>query len=501
MTPSKYQQAIFDWIQNGSGHGVVEAKAGSGKTTTAVEAIKLIPRNKRCAFVAFNKSIADELRARVPGHCSALTLNGLGHRAWSSHVGRVTLASDKTRRIMNEVLTHAEQRAFGGTVRKLVDLAKAHGLVPDRVTGAKGLVPDSVEAWEAIIKRYDIELESDTATPTSSMHAGVISLARRVLAISCERLTVIDFNDQLYFPVIFGAPVAAYDWLFVDEAQDLNPIQHALVERAIAPGGRIVAIGDSHQSIYAFRGADLESMQRFRDRLAATSLSLSISYRCPQSHIKLAQTIVPDIEAAPMAPEGEIARMGTKWKADDFTNEDLVICRAGAPLVQLAYKLLAQRVAVRIMGRDLGQGLVTLIKRLNATDMRDLQDALKAWHDREVSRILARDPEASTDTVDDKRDCIETFMSLFPRKTIEGLCREIENLYTDNVKGILTLATIHKAKGLEANRVWILNSDIGEALMKKQKQAWQVEQEKNLIYVSTTRSKSFLGFIDIERKK
>ena len=58
FVPSVYQQKIYDFITNGSGNAVVSAVAGSGKTTTLINAIKLIPKDKNLIFLAFNKSIA-----------------------------------------------------------------------------------------------------------------------------------------------------------------------------------------------------------------------------------------------------------------------------------------------------------------------------------------------------------------------------------------------------------------------------------------------------------
>ena len=61
LKPSKYQQAIFDWIKDPDGTDcVVEAVAGSGKTSTIVEALKYT--SGKVAFVAFNKRIAEELQ-------------------------------------------------------------------------------------------------------------------------------------------------------------------------------------------------------------------------------------------------------------------------------------------------------------------------------------------------------------------------------------------------------------------------------------------------------
>ena len=61
FTPSEYQQEIFTFIEKGVGNAVIDAKAGSGKTTTMVEGMKYIPQDQRALFVAFNKSICEEL--------------------------------------------------------------------------------------------------------------------------------------------------------------------------------------------------------------------------------------------------------------------------------------------------------------------------------------------------------------------------------------------------------------------------------------------------------
>ena len=66
--PSAYQQAIIDWLLTGEGNALVDAKAGSGKTSTLCMLSDVIPNNSRtrAAFLAFNRSIADELKRRLP---------------------------------------------------------------------------------------------------------------------------------------------------------------------------------------------------------------------------------------------------------------------------------------------------------------------------------------------------------------------------------------------------------------------------------------------------
>ena len=79
--PSEYQEKIFDFIKNGSGNAVINAKAGSGKTSTIVESIHLIPQKEKVLFVAFNKAIEQELSKRLQSYSNAMirTYHSLGY--------------------------------------------------------------------------------------------------------------------------------------------------------------------------------------------------------------------------------------------------------------------------------------------------------------------------------------------------------------------------------------------------------------------------------------
>ena len=81
--PSKYQKAVYIYIQKGKGNAVIDAVAGSGKSTTIVNALKLIPNNKRVLFLAFNKAIVEELKIKVGNlnNVDIKTLHSLGASA------------------------------------------------------------------------------------------------------------------------------------------------------------------------------------------------------------------------------------------------------------------------------------------------------------------------------------------------------------------------------------------------------------------------------------
>jgi hypothetical protein len=497
-------EAIFQAIREKARNVVIEAVAGAGKTTTIVEALRLVPTSERCVFLAFNASIAKELGRRVPSHVEARTLNSLGHRAWGRHVestlgqGRnaVKVDGDKLMSILRAeedrgTLSTAESKC-GMAALKLARLGKSNGIVVDN-TPRPGLVADTPDEWVRLADHFDVEPPEDV--PGSLEIA--ISLARRLLKASTEDLLVIDFDDQLYLPFVYNADCFRYDRVFVDETQDLSPLQHDLLARSLRAGGQVVAVGDPCQAIYGFRGADSRSMATMKERFNAITLPLHVSYRCPQAVTALAQTVVPHIQPHADAPAGLVEQKIHDADKADLRPGDLVVSRTSAPVVALAYLLLRRRVPVEVLGRDVGKGLTALVKRLRASTVADLLAKLDRWEKREVEKARARHADAKAAAIEDKADTLRVLCD--DSETVADVLDTIEHLFSgERSEHRVTLATVHKAKGLEAERVWILNRHLMPHPMAKQ--AWQQEQERNLLYVAITRAKSELRFATYDVK-
>ena len=113
-----------------------------------------------------------------------------------------------------------------------------------------------------------------------------------------------------------------------------------MVLSSVKVDGRIIAVGDPAQSIYQFRGADSEAIPNFIDKLRAKTLPLSVTYRCPKSVVRLAQEVVPDIEAAPGAPEGTVRKYSLKNFLNRLNPEISFLSRTNAPLIKYCLKLL-----------------------------------------------------------------------------------------------------------------------------------------------------------------
>lgn len=502
--PSVFQQALFDWITGGSGSAIVEAVAGSGKTTTMVESLKLLDSSKQILFLAFNKSIADELKERAPSYVNCMTMNALGHRAVMKQFGRVTLDTNKTHMMLDRmvdtgVLSEQDARFNAANIKKLVGIAKSVGLVPATASDKIALVEDTPQNWDALIEHYDMEFGSEDMSRelVERIKQNVIEWVRIALQMSINETRIIDFNDQLYFPVIFGLNLPTYDWVYVDEAQDISPIQRSLLVKALKRNGRLVAVGDPAQAIYGFRGADSDSLKNIAKTFNCQTFPLSISYRCPKAVVREAQKFVSHILPADTAPEGIVEDRGLALP-EMFQVNDMVVCRNSAPVVQLAYSLISRKIPAKVMGREIGEGLVNLVKKLKAKSLMQLEEKLEVWCARETMKLQQRDPEADVSKIDDKYECLMCFIEHSGADTIDGLIMAIQKMFGDQAQGVVTLSTIHKAKGLEAKRVFIL--DAWRMPSKYAKKPHQIEQEYNLFYVAITRAQEQLIYVNMPKK-
>jgi DNA helicase-2/ATP-dependent DNA helicase PcrA len=463
---SDFQKNIFRDIAKGTDHTVVIARAGSGKTSTIVEGFKYIPRGKKTLMVAFNKSIADELKEKAPSYVDVLTLHSLGFRAIKQAFGEVTLENDKCRTITGSII---------GTDSDLWELNQS---ICRCVSLCKGFLFDTPAKIEELIEKFGIETFELT---TEKFIQNVI----KVLGIDKSQKSVIDFDDMVWFPFVYRLNVGKFDVVFVDEAQDLNAAQIAMVMSACKPGGRIIAVGDPAQSIYQFRGADSEAIPNFINKLKAKTLPLSVTYRCPKKVVKLAQEVVPDIEAAESAIDGKIEDILTTDMMKMVKAGDFILSRTNAPLVKYCMALLKAGVPANIQGRDIGANLQYFIKKSKAKTINSFIEYVNSWRDQEVQRLLSEKKDTGTTL-----DKAETLLNLCEGVlTIKDLKETIEKLFDDtNDNQKIILSTTHKAKGLERDRVFMLINTYryGPGV---------VGEEANLYYVAVTRAKKELYLV------
>lgn len=481
MEFSAYQNAIFTFLSETIRNLVVRAGAGSGKTTLLIEIVKRLIG--RTIFLAFNKAIQVELERRG---VFAKTFHGLVYSVvtrFYSSMTRATIDSNKIRNMVRERYSDDDQRTYGTFVVKLVGLAKNSGM------GV--LMDDTEQNWDTLAVKHDLEIED-----AKGDYRTALELARSMLISSNEAARqqgLLDFDDLLFLAVKEGLTLPIYDNVLVDEAQDTNAIQRAILRKIMHSTSRLVAVGDPSQGIYGFRGADSDAMDLIKSEFDADELPLTVSYRCATAIVEYASKFGV-IEAAPGAIDGEVKSLKRDDKYVDLMQPtDLVICRLTKPLIQLAYDLMMARKPAYMMGREIGEGLVNLIKKQQAKGILNLIAKLDESTTREVERAKAKNDEAKAERAEDRRDCIMFLIDTLPEneRTIPELIRIIENLFRNKADAVV-LATVHKAKGLEAARVFWLNHDY---VSKWARQPWQKQQEVNLRYVAATRAKSELFLI------
>lgn len=470
--PSPFQQTIFDFISNGDGNAVVEAVAGSGKTTTIVKALALTSKADKVLFCAFNKHIADELSSRSPKHVKVGTLHSLGFAALRQALPtRPEVDNFKVWNIIKEELPLPKDYPLRAPLKKLVSLAKA--------TLVDVTNPIAVEAMATY---YSVAMNSEGER--------LIKLLPRVMAKCLDRTYIIDFDDMIWMPIVMGLPVTKYDWVFVDEAQDVSTVQIKLILKMCA--GRVVAVGDRKQGIYGFRGADNLAIPRLIEALNAQVLPLSISYRCPKSHVELAKKLVPQIEAAEWAKDGVVRHIPYYKFMEEVGEGDLVLCRVNAPLVKACYSLIRRGQKAVIRGRDIGKQMGDLIDRMKTSDIHDLLTKLQEYKWQQSRRLKAAGKEGQIESLHDRCDTLEALCDGI--RDLSELRHRITTIFDDITKNGVILSSVHRAKGDEADRVFIVKPELMPHPLATQ--PWQLEQEMNIKYVALTRSKLELVFVD-----
>lgn len=488
---SGHQEAFFDRLTGTDDSILLVAVAGSGKSTTIVEGVRRLPDTANVLFLAFNRAIANELEPRMPENAKAKTFHSVGFAAWARANGgfdKVKVDEHKVRNIVRDLLTEDQQDLYGAFVTRLVGYAKNVGMGK--------LCRMSEPAMQNLADHYGLYIERDNGG--ADPEAEACRKAIKILEASNEMKHVVDYDDMLYLPLLYDTRFFRNDVVFVDEAQDTNSVQLALLQRMIKHDGRVIAVGDPAQAIYGFRGASSSAMEKIQDTFKMFPMPLTVSYRCAQAIVAEARHLVSHIEAAPSAPVGSVET----WDRFDesaipvFARTDAVLCRTTAPLFKLAYQIIAGGQGCRILGREIGEGLVTLIKKMKAKDIDGLQVKLARFERREVDKLLAQEKEAQAAAVQDRVDCINITIDAMDEnnRTVGKLIDKIRDMF-EAKSGVATLCTVHKAKGLEWDRVYILRPDLMPHPMARKD--WEREQERNLEYVAITRAREALVYLPL----
>lgn len=476
---SDEQLAIFDWFRNGRGNLVVQARAGTGKTTTIKVAFSQAPE-ARMLYAVFNKKNQREAEEKISdSRVEVKTLHALGFafikRVWQNAKPDGYVERDRIESIFSKNLPDEVRFA----IEKLVGFAKNSFIAPT----AENLV-DICEQREIDAAGFENPMDGGWTIQKLS------DAALKVLALSKERDLQgrISFNDMVWLPVANNWVRPWYDLVCIDEAQDMNMPQLQMAKLACKRGsGRICVVGDNRQAIYGFRGAVSDGMEIMREELNAKVLGLTITYRCPKNVVALACEYVPDYKAADAAPEGIVDDVASDNLFQVVKIGDAILSRANAPLMPLCLGLLRRGVSARIEGRDIGKMLLEIIKKLKARSVPDFIGRANAYGERQKARASrGKNSEARCNQIDDQ---VATLVALAEGvssvKEIEARCIDLFKDSDDSPKPAVVLSSVHKAKGLEWNRVFLVSETF----------SCKGHEEENIYYVAVTRAKHHLSFL------
>lgn len=497
FTPSIYQKRIFDYIQHGQGNILIEASAGSGKTTTILKALDLIPQDKRVLFAAFNKDIVNVLSKKTKQYpnVETTTLHALGYSIIRANFKGLDISLDlykyETEISINleayskmnlQSMKWKKKLQYIANIKKFLELGRMY-------------LCETPKELSLIEDRYGIEVIGDE----KEVAVGLMRWGK-------NNIETVDFADMVWLPnVLYLKPYGhQYDFIMVDEVQDLDKSKRELLLKCVKLGTRICAVGDSSQCIYSFSGSDPESFEEFKKIPNTECFPLSISYRCADKIVENAQKIVSTIEKNNDGREGEVIY---DVPIEEVRDGDMIICRTNAPLVQIYCMFLKLGKPCYILGKEIGKNLKQAISAYNVEELsqscsrdglfpRLYRDLFTSRDNLMANNAIDEETALSSSIIQAKLDTILALETLSDGiSTTKELMDKIDTIFPKkSKKNGIVLSTIHKAKGLEADRVYIACASLMPS--KSAKKPWEIEQEKNLMYVAYTRAKNVLGFLD-----
>jgi DNA helicase-2/ATP-dependent DNA helicase PcrA len=550
MIPTRQQHTILHAGRTTSQSLLIEALAGTGKTTTLIELIKVM-REASIAVLAFNKRIADVMTARMPPMprtrlVHVKTLHSAGNWITQSRFPGLKIDRDVTEQRIRDAAGNVPFRLLGAATRLL-------RVVKDTQC-SRDLDPDI-----AYSLGHEFDCFNKLIGPQEPWQ--VAEIVRRAYKASQEVGKAIDFPDQGWLPLVLDLePPWRYKAILLDEAQDVNENQMLMVEKLLAPGGRIIACGDLNQEIYSWRGAVGRTVwNRLKEKHKAQALPLTTTWRCDQAIVREANTLVPTLRARDGAGPGVVRGLSEPEFFADIEREEqeptdgdgsvFVLSRNNAELLRVALELWRRKLAFNVTqsgdvlgpitavlqklarssgniekpaptatltAEDIEEALSLFHARQQRGDARGIaarasnspvvtsgiaafKQRLGAWYMTEMMKAQAAGSQSWADRVEDQHLMIQYALNYVqdPRE-IGSL---LESIFTTDDTCFITLSTVHKAKGLEADHVYLLRETFARYQRRVDREGNPLpipDEELNIEYVAITRAKRKLTWVHME---
>lgn len=484
MNWSDRQLAIFDTYEQTRKNIAISATAGAGKSSTIIECCKRTAPGKKVLFMAFNKSIAEELRLKVPERIEVNTFHAKGLKVLFYNFSfKMKLNENKCFQLARKMLDIKEV-PYKQQMRYLFELQDIWNTI------RMNLLVDYEKDIPYLCIEKDIEFRDRMIQDIQKIE---FEWSKSALKINGNKEFQMDFTDMLWLPytLLDNEDFPKYDVVFLDEVQDQNVLQRELTQQFIKPKfGRLIFVGDEKQCIYQFSGSSVLNFRFLQNMPNTAVLPLDITYRCAKKIVEEAKKVFSlGIEAAPNAIDG-IVRNGEYQEAQVG---DFILCRNNLPLTEVFVELLKEGKKATIKGRDFGNALCALIDKIDRIDdlERLKEEKLESLKEKGLSHSAAINNPSYLNLVE---KCLILQRLYCVWHNMESLENNIKRIYTDETEGIV-LSTIHKSKGLEADRVFFLNQSLIPSTHAITEEA--IYSEYCLKFVAITRARKELVYCSI----
>ena len=551
LKPTTAQEKIYEFIETGNGNGIIDAVAGAGKTTTLMGCVEHVPNINDVLYCAFNVSIRKELQKRfhkANKPVKVFTIHSLGFQMLRATRDFKDVDDIKYNKIVRDPKFFETIVPF---IDDILDFHQYYSVAELKEMEERGYSLDWIEKnalneglkyIQKILSRllninqkYRCTLASDTANDIDYIirHFGIFDLEEYSLTTYSQEVEcyfnahkkllqegnsvalshgVIDYTDMLYLPHLLNLTAKKkYGFVFVDECQDLSRAQLYVVRQYLRNNGRLLAVGDPYQAIYGFAGADSSSFENVKAAFNCQTLGLTDCFRCPADVIKIAQSIREDIKGFKTDP-GKIYKIPQREVVYNIKAGDLVICRTRKPLIGMALTLIKKGYKVKIHPDELMEFMGDYKKNFTPKELRAvlsadmIDDFFETARSRNEKRIHKENQNADTALrrllidaeIKDMESTLDFLKSKFfewQLNTLELILKKLKHMLSNPSDDAIKISTIHRAKGLENDRVFILEYN---KLPYRRDLEWENIQERNLHYVAVTRPKEELYLCEDE---
>ena len=541
--PSTYQQDILDFfLNNPQSNMLVNALAGSGKSTTAC----MLSEHSKTSdlYIAFNASVVEEFKKKIKNpKTKVMTMHSLAYSIMLYNVEQASkdsedkpkgFGSQRSKRTVNldnfkphKILDEEITKRYG----RYIEFAKRVFLKDNYVNlyNLCRLTLTDMSSNKDVSRLIDDHVlflyygDEGYSAPDISEITSTLKILDTKSRQQFETQGTIDFTDMLWITFNklkydnWEVPYwALYTNIYCDEVQDFSNIQLNFLKFIKRAKGRYVFIGDFHQAIYNFAGANAQAFNQIPKMFAPVeTFDLPICYRCAKSHLSRVNReygipILPRDDA----PMGFVKTIDKNKISEYAKAGDMVISRKNKWIAEVVLDLARNGTPIFIEDKEMVGAIKRQILSSKCTSVGTLEKFLQkviSNYNKKLSEIVSKNVREGGHEEERLEAVAETNSKIdntsFLLEILEGYLEnhtssDSVSKFSDFVDKLLNttpspdcvrLCSIHKAKGLEATNVFVLNEAKINFDFRNSKE--QNVQEKNLSYIATTRAKEGLYLV------